>query len=70
MNSETFVFHQTGNCWQIENSDIFVHLPFVKNSSDKYLKRVFRTDFSLNLTEKNIQQLKNPKNSPVTIEKF
>jgi hypothetical protein len=70
MNSETFVFHQVGNCWKMENSDIFIHLPFLKNSSNGYLKRVFKTDFSLNLTDENIQKLKNPEDSPITIEKF
>ena len=70
MDSHTFTYMKTGDCWRMDESEVFVHLPFLKNSSEKYLKRVFRTDFNLNLDEKNLQNLRNPKSSPITIYKF
>jgi hypothetical protein len=58
---------KTGNCWRLEETEVFVHVPFLKNSSDKYLKRVFKTDFGLNLSDNNINSLRNPKSDTVKI---
>jgi len=68
MSSKTFNFLETGNCWRLEDTEIFLHVPFLKNSSDKYLKRIFKSDFGLNLSDHNIGSLRNTKNKTVTVE--
>jgi len=68
MSEKTFTFMETGNCWRLEETEIFLHIPFLKNSSDKYLKRIFKTDFGLKLSDEKIGALRNHKNKVVKVE--
>ena len=68
MSEKTFTFMETGNCWRLEETEIFLHMPFLKNSSDKYLKRIFKSDLGLNLSDHNIGAFRNPKNKIVKVE--
>ena len=70
MSEVTFSYIKTGNCWRMEETEVFFHLPFLKNSSEKYLKRVFKTDFGLNLSDNDVNALRNPRNSPIKIPYF
>ncbi len=70
MSEKTFTFMNTGNCWRLGDSEVFLHMPFLKNCSDNYLKRIFKTDFGLKLTDQNIGALRNSKNKTVSVEEF
>jgi hypothetical protein len=60
MNDTTLSYVKVGNFWHIDGTEIFLHVPFLKNSSDNYLKRIFRSDFGLEINEEIIQNLRSP----------
>lgn len=69
MINSTLNYIETGNCWNIEGTEVFLHVPFLKNCSDGYLKRVFKTDFGLILNDEQISFLRGPKKSSIKIDK-
>lgn len=54
------VFEENRNAWHVEERNTYFHIPFLKNSSNAFLKRVFRQDFGVQLDESIINTLRNP----------
>ena len=67
MSDTSLNYIKVGNFWNIENTEIFLHVPFLKNSSDNYLKRIFKNDFQLSITDKDLEQLRNPRAESIRI---
>jgi hypothetical protein len=61
-------FSRPKNAWYLEEKNAYFHIPFVRNASNAFLKRVFRQDFNLSLDDDIIQQLRRPKGDDVIIE--
>jgi hypothetical protein len=53
-------FDENRNAWAILEKNTYFHMPFLKNCSDAYLKRVFRQDFGVVIDENMIKTLRNP----------
>jgi len=53
-------FEEKRNAWYVEEKNTYFHLPFLKNSSVAFLKRVFKQDFGVQLDENIIDTLRNP----------
>ena len=61
-------FSRPENAWYLEEHNSYFHIPFIRNASNSFLKRVFRQDFNLSLDDKVIEQLRNPKSDGIVIE--
>lgn len=53
-------FEQSRNAWHVEDHNAYFHMPFLKNCSNAFLKRVFRQDFGVVIDESIINTLRNP----------
>jgi hypothetical protein len=69
MNESLLKYIKVGNFWQIDGTEIFLHVPFLKNSSDNYLKRIFKNDFGLELNDEQLKSLRNPRQESITMFK-
>jgi hypothetical protein len=54
------IFEENRNAWYVEGEDTYFHMPFLKNCSSAFLKRVFRQDFGVQIDENTINTLRNP----------
>jgi hypothetical protein len=61
-------FSRPKNAWYLEEKNAYFHIPFIRNASNTFLKRVFRQDFHLAIDDDIIQQLRRPKGDDVVIE--
>jgi hypothetical protein len=61
-------FFRPENAWYLEEKNAYFHIPFIRNASNAFLKRVFRQDFQLSLNDDIIQQMRRPKGDDVIIE--
>jgi hypothetical protein len=61
-------FSRPKNAWYLEEKNAYFHIPFIRNASNAFLKRVFRQDFQLAIDDDIIQQLRSPKGDDVLIE--
>jgi len=61
-------FSRPKNAWFLEEKNAYFHIPFIRNASNAFLKRVFRQDFQLTIDDEIIQQLRKPKGDDVVIE--
>jgi hypothetical protein len=61
-------FSRPKNAWYLEEKNAYFHIPFIRNASNAFLKRVFRQDFQLALNDDIIQQMRRPKVDDVIIE--
>jgi hypothetical protein len=53
-------FEEQRNAWHVEEHNAYFHMPFLKNCSNAFLKRVFRQDFGVAIDENIINTLRNP----------
>jgi hypothetical protein len=53
-------FDNNRNAWFIAEKNTYFHMPFLKNCSEAYLKRVFRQDFGVVIDQNMINTLRNP----------
>jgi len=53
-------FSKDRNAWFVEEKNTYFHMPFLKNCSNAFLKRVFRQDFGVSIDENMINTLRNP----------
>jgi hypothetical protein len=68
MNQKQLKYIKEGNCWQLEETEIYFHLSFLQGCSDGYLKRIFKNDFQLKLDDESILKLRNNSLSTITLE--
>jgi hypothetical protein len=61
-------FSRPENAWYLEEHNTYFHIPFIRNSSDTFLKRIFRQDFNLYISDDDINNLRKPKSDDFTIE--
>jgi hypothetical protein len=53
-------FDDSRHAWFIEEKNTYFHMPFLKNCSNAFLKRIFRQDFGVSIDESMINTLRNP----------
>jgi hypothetical protein len=56
-------FDRASNSWFSKENNVFFHMPFLKGASDKYLIRLFKTEFNINISPEEIDQLRSPKSN-------
>lgn len=56
-------FDRASNSWFSKEHNVFFHMPFLKGASDKYLTRLFKTDFNIDITSETINELRSPKSN-------
>jgi len=53
-------FKKDRNAWFVAEKNTYFHMPFLINSSNAYLKRLFRQDFGVLIDGNVINTLRNP----------
>jgi hypothetical protein len=57
-------FLKDRNAWYVAEKNTYFHMPFLKNSSDAFLKRVFKNDLKVIINNDIIDKLRNPQKQP------
>jgi hypothetical protein len=60
-------FQEDRHAWFVAEKNTYFHMPFLKNSGDAYLKRLFRKDFGVEINEDVLNKLRNPEKQPTMI---
>jgi hypothetical protein len=57
-------FLKDRNAWYVSEKNTYFHMPFLKNSGDAFLKRVFKNDLGVSINNDILDKLRNPSKQP------
>jgi hypothetical protein len=57
-------FLKDRDAWYVAEKNTYFHMPFLKNSSDSFLKRIFKEDLGVSINNDILYKLRNPLKQP------